>query len=169
MGIKRLKISLLKTGILALFTLIISSCNLGIIHTEFRSLNNAVWDKDNVVEFQIIPKDSTLAYNWFIHIRNTQDYPYSNLFLITELSSENKIIETDTIEYTMANPDGSWKGISSGSLVEHKIPYLSQKSFSSTASYSLRIKQAMRALGSIEPLKELKGVSDIGYSIEMIE
>jgi len=164
MGILRRYRSLLNLGLVLLF----SSCNLGIAHMEFKSLNNARWDKDDVIDFTIIPKDTTLAYNWFIQLRTTQDYPYSNLYVITELSSANQQIQIDTIAYTTANPDGSWRGISAGSLVEHKIPYRSNFPFSSTATYSLKIRQAMRALEAVAPLNILNGVSDVGYSIETI-
>lgn len=162
---KRLQISLLSTGFIGLFFMM-SSCNLGVSHMEFVSLDDAVWDSGHKVVFEIQPKDNETSYDWFIHLRSTQDYPYSNLYLITELSSENKVLRTDTIAYTMANPDGSWRGTPSGSLVEHKILYQSQMPFSGTQTHTLSIRQAMRALGSIEPLQHLEGVSDIGYSIE---
>jgi gliding motility-associated lipoprotein GldH len=91
------------------------------------------------------------------------------LYLITELSTDEGFLKKDTISYTMANPDGTWVGNASGSLVEHKIPLHLQKTFRSTKPHKLTIRQAMRALGSVQPLQKLNGISDIGYSIETSE
>lgn len=168
MGIKRRQTILLKSFLIGLFFLV-ESCNLGVAHMEFVSLDNGVWDKDQEVVFEFTPKDSTEVYDWYIHLRNTQDYPYSNLYLITELSTDEGFLKKDTISYTMANPDGTWVGNASGSLVEHKIPLNLQKTFSSTKPHKLTIRQAMRALGSVQPLQKLNGISDIGYSIETSE
>lgn len=168
MEIKRRQTILLNSLFIGLFFLV-ESCNLGVAHMEFVSFDNGVWDKDQEVVFEFTPRDSTEVYDWYIHLRNTQDYPYSNLYLITELSTTAGVLKKDTISYTMANPDGSWVGKASGSLVEHKISLQIRQSFSSLKTHKLSIRQAMRALGSVEPLQKLNGISDIGYSIETSE
>ena len=43
------------------------------------------WHKDDVVEFQVPVLDSLKKYNVFFHIRNTNDYPFNNLFLIASM------------------------------------------------------------------------------------
>ena len=44
------------------------------------------------------------------------DYKYSNLFLITEMQFPHGRTISDTLEYNMARPDGSWLGTGFGDV-----------------------------------------------------
>jgi hypothetical protein len=52
--------------------------------------------------------DSTKRY-FFINIRDNNNYPYNNLFLIVSLELPNGYTKVDTLEYQMI-PDGALLG-----------------------------------------------------------
>ena len=65
----------------------------------------------------------------------------------------------DTIECTLATPEGRWSGKSSGSMRDRIVPLNDNLFFPMNGTYHFELEQAMR-----EPV--LKGISDIGLYIE---
>lgn len=149
------------------FLWLISSCNLGIDRMEYTSLPSEGWDRDHSMIYSINAPDTTQTYQWYLVLRNNQDYSFSNLHLISTLEEPNGTIMVDTLSYQMAFPDGNWMGKSSGSLVENKLWYREDFTFPQSGTYTLTLRQAMRQVGEIQPIKLLKGISDLGYSIEI--
>jgi len=73
---------------------------------------------------------------------------------------------TDTLEYRMANPDGSWLGNGIGSVKESKLWYKQNFTFTEQGSYRIRISHALRNNGEVDGVTNLEGITDVGYSIE---
>ena len=114
----------------------------------------------------IILKIRFRLYNLFLNIRNTEDYPFNNLFIITELTYPQGKTLSDTLEYAMAYPDGKLIGTGFTSLKENKLIYKEGFRFDETGEYTFQISQAMRKYDQINGVKELKGISDVGLPIE---
>lgn len=74
-------------------------------------------------------------------------------------------VVTDTLEYQMALPDGTWLG-TGGTIKENKFWYKEEISFFEEGNYSLSIRHAMRNNASVEGVTELEGITDVGISIE---
>jgi gliding motility-associated lipoprotein GldH len=72
----------------------------------------------------------------------------------------------DTLEYRMANPDGSWMGQGIGNVKENKLWYKEQVQFFEEGNYTVTIGQAMRNNGDVEGVTKLEGITDVGFSIE---
>lgn len=124
------------------------------------------WDKNETLEFQIPKLDSLEKYDIFLHLRNTNDYPYNNVFLIASIEFPHGKIITDTLEYRMANPDGTWMGTGIGSVKENKLYYKEKVSFFEEGVYRLTVSQAVRNNGSVHGVTQLDGITEVGYSIE---
>jgi len=75
---------------------------------------------------------------------------------------------TDTLEYRMANPDGSWLGTGIGSIKENKLWYKENFSFTEDSTYRVAITHAMRNNGDVEGVSILEGITDVGFSIEEV-
>lgn len=129
---------------------------------------NGFWHKDSIAKFEFKAPDTTKHYNFFIHIKNTTDYPYSNLFLITTMQFPHGKIIVDTLEYKMAFKDGRLMGEGIGSLKHNKLWYKENLKFTEAGRYNLQIKQAMRKSDKTNTLTKLKGVEDIGFSYELV-
>ena len=71
------------------------SCDGTGVFDEYKTVSNT-WEIDEEINFSIPDLDSLKAYNLFINIRNTNDYQYSNLFIISEMKFPNgKIVKDD--------------------------------------------------------------------------
>lgn len=154
---------------LACFVLLITgalaSCNSGNQFSENRSLPG-YWDRDNAIEFTIPQLDSLKKYNIYINVRNTNDYRFNNIFLIVSMQFPHGRVNTDTLEYRMANPDGSWMGKGIGSIKENKLWYKEGVSFFEKGNYTISISHAIRNNGEVEGVTKLDGITDIGILVE---
>lgn len=145
------------------------SCDDSIEFIHFEPVENASWETTKKVTFNFSFQDTISPKNLFIHLRNTSDYPYSNIYVITTLifPDETKII--DTLQYEMADNSGKFLGKGIADAKESKLFYKEQKIFPKAGNYKLQIRQAMRKNGEVDPLKKLIGIQDIGFSIEKID
>jgi gliding motility-associated lipoprotein GldH len=145
--------------------LFIVSCNTDTVVSETRALSE-VWNKNSEVTFEIPKLDSLKKYNVFLNIRNSNEYKYSNLFLIVSMNFPHGKTITDTLEYKMANPDGSWLGEGIGSIKENKLWYKERVSFVEEGTYTITVAQAVRNNGDVDGVTNLEGITDVGFSIE---
>ena len=120
---------------------------------------DAEWAQENRVAFDVPIEDTLNGYVFGIGLRHLENYRYSNLFVFLHTRLPNGNITHDTIECTLATPEGRWIGKSSGSMRDLVVPLNENLRFPLTGTYHFEIEQAMR-----EPV--LKGISDIGLYIE---
>ena len=151
------------SSLVAFFVLI--SCDTNVVKSEYRSLNGGVWNKDDVLQFSFTEMDTVQEHDIFINVRNENTFPYSNLFLIASLiSPEGKVIK-DTLEYSMAKPDGTWMGKGSGSIKENKLWYKENIVFPSSGVYKIEVSHAMRKNGNVSGIMSLEGITDVGIEV----
>ena len=144
--------------ILTFMVMLFASCGNG-SYNERTIIPNAEWNQENKVTFDIAVSDSTCGYVFGLDLRHLENYRYSNLFVFLHTTFPNGNITHDTIECTLATPDGRWIGKSSGSMRDLHIPLNENLRFPLCGNYHFEIEQAMR-----EPV--LKGITDIGIFIE---
>lgn len=159
---------ILNNSILFIVILAFISCDEKRVFDEYKSVGNA-WNKDSIVSFKIPKLESNKKYNLFVNIRDNNDFPYSNLFLIVLLEQPNKKVKVDTLEYQMANPDGTLLGDGFTDIKENKLVYKQNESFTQKGDYKIKIQQAVRQTGKIGGDKELKGITEVGFRIESID
>lgn len=144
------------------------SCDSNRVYDAYQSVPKQ-WNKDSVIEFSVEAPDTTNNYNLFINLRNNNDYKFSNIFLIAELSYPNGKVKTDTLEYVMANPDGTFLGTGFSDVKESKLWYKGHEEpfmFTETGDYSVKLQHAMRENGKEKGIVNLQGILDIGFRIE---
>ncbi len=150
--------------LLTLILGILISCSKDEVYSDYKSLPGH-WPMDDTLEFSLPEMDSITAYDVFLNVRNTNDFKYSNLFLIVSMNFPHGKVVTDTLEYQMALPDGTWLG-SGGTIKENKLWYKEGIRFFEEGNYSLKIRHAMRNNASVEGVTELEGITDVGISVE---
>nr|WP_299343414.1 gliding motility lipoprotein GldH [Allomuricauda sp.] len=150
--------------LLALFLCL--SCNERLAYSDYKAINNGEWSSVDSIGFEFSEVDSIQPYNVFIHIRNDNNYQFSNLFLIAELESPEGTTQKDTLEYRMAEPNGKWLGKGLGSIKENKLWYKENIVFKDSGVYKITVTHAMRKNGDVEGLNLLRGVTDVGLQIE---
>lgn len=119
----------------------------------------AEWAQENRVAFDVDIKDTISGYVFGLEFRHLENYRYSNLFVFLHARMPNGNLTHDTIECTLATPEGRWIGKGSGSMRDLRVPLNENLRFPLKGMYHFEIEQAMR-----EPV--LKGISDIGLFIE---
>ncbi len=155
--------------VLVFLILLFAGCNSNLIFSEFKANSRGIWSREDVKEYIFTQEDTISGYNLFINIRNDNEYPFSNLFLITDLNFPDGTVVRDTLEYEMALPDGSWLGKGYGSLKENKLWYKENIVFPLPGVYTLKVAHAMRQNGTVEGISELEGITDVGFQIETID
>ncbi|WP_430467064.1 gliding motility lipoprotein GldH [Winogradskyella ouciana] len=155
--------------LLALVSLfMVTSCDSKAVYDEYQSVPNK-WHKDSVASFNFKAPDTIKNYNLYVNLRNTNDYKFSNLFLIVELNYPNGKAVKDTLEYKMAAPNGELLGTGFSDIKENKLWYRGYKSpfkFSETGDYNVNIQHAMRKNGDVNGVVNLEGITDVGFRVE---
>ncbi len=124
---------------------------------------NGVWNKKNAQKFTLNIEDAQHPKNIIFVVRNNNEYPYSNLRLIVDFEDvKNRKKITDTLNYTMAKPNGEWIGNGFGDTKEILFQYRNKYTFPHNGQYTLKATQAMRK-------DSLLGIEDFGIKIESVK
>ena len=160
------------SGILLFFSLLLlASCDSKSVYDSYTSLPNE-WHKDSVAHFYFRAPDTLNNYNLYVNLRNTNDYKFSNLFLIVQLNYPNGKAIIDTLEYKMAAPNGKLLGAGFTDIKENRLWYRGYNlpfRFKENGSYSIDIQHAMRYNGDVNGVENLEGITDIGFSVEQVQ
>ena len=155
----------MKTSSAIILILLLCGCQSEAVQSEMQATPDG-WSRLKPMTFKLQAPDSTQQYDLFLHVRNDENYAFSNLFLITTLAFPNGKQITDTLEYEMAWPDGKLMGHGMGSVKENKLWYKEGVRFRESGNYTLTVAHAMRAQGQVKGIVNLDGVREVGYSIE---
>ena len=146
--------------ILSLFVaIVLTSCCNDMLYDQSVVIPDAEWNNKNLTYFDIAVDDTLSVYSFALNIRHFENYRYSNLYVFLHTTFPNGNQTHDTIECTLAYPDGRWVGKSSGNMRSDKIILNPNLRFPLRGDYHFEIEQAMRD-------EVLKGIADIGVSFE---
>lgn len=148
-------------------TILFYSCDKKRVFDEYKSVGKG-WNKDSIVSFDLPKMDISKSYNLFLNVRCNNDYPFNNLFLIVSLEQPNKITKVDTLEYQMADVDGTLLGNGFTDIKESKLYYKEKMKFVN-GNYKVHIKQAVRQTGKISGVEKLSGITEVGFRIEKLD
>lgn len=154
--------------LLGFFTLLIS-CDKNGIYDQYHAQPNLGWHMDSIQYFNLEIMDSIVPHNLYINIRNSNSYPFSNLFMIANIEYPDGIKKVDTLEYEMALPSGEWLGEGGSSIKENKLWFKENFQFTQKGMYKIGVTQVMRNNGSAEGITYLKGITDVGLRVETVE
>tara|TARA_X000001036_G_scaffold178149_1_gene168694 strand:+ start:3335 stop:3856 length:522 start_codon:yes stop_codon:yes gene_type:complete len=148
-----------------IFTCLVS-CESDSGYINYKSLTNDGFSSSPIV-FNI-PENviDSGRKNLFIRLRNDNSYLYSNIFLIATIKAGKEVIFKDTLEYAMANPDGSWIGNGFTEIKDSKLWWKEGVVFPKERPISISITQAVREFGKEKGVSKLKGIESVGISIE---
>jgi gliding motility-associated lipoprotein GldH len=147
--------------IFLIFTLFIGTiaCDQKKVFEAYHKIDEKGWNKDSIIVFTVHLTDTIKNNNLFVNIRNKGTYAYSNIYLFLTIGSPDGTLRTDTVEFTLADPSGKWRGSGIGGLHDNQIPYKSSVYFPHKGDYKFMIKQGMRD-------NVLQGIRDVGFRVE---
>lgn len=116
------------------------------------------WDKDAALSFDFKVSDTLGKYDFYLLSRNNNEYPYSNLYLFTQLTTPKGETYKDTLQYYLAFQDGEWVG-TGNSLKELYLLYRENVSLKDTGMYKLSVWHGMRE-------DKLTGIEDLSLIVD---
>ena len=144
-------------------SLLLSSCgDADIVYQNSKVMENNTWNKNEGVSFDFEITDTTEFYKFYLNMRTTNLYEWSNLYMFVEIESPEDRSNIDTVEFVLANSVGEWTGVSSGSIINNNMLFIPKLRFQSLGTYKLTFNQAMRQ-------DNLTEVMDVGIIIKKAE
>ena len=110
--------------ILGLSTL---SCSEKPFYENVYSFDGNEWTQRVKPSFAVDIKDIEKEYNFIITLRTTTDYKYSNLWIYMNTITPDGTKAREPFQIQITNPDGSWAGIKTGTIVEHPLQFNKRK------------------------------------------
>ncbi len=156
-------LNVLKFGLLVfILFFVFQSCDSRRVFDESITLQNQEWNRAELLKYKVNIDDTLALNNFFVVMRNTSDYPFSNIYFFMNTHFPDGKIARDTLECFLADQDGKWLGKASGSLWTCKVLFRQGFRFPTKGSYTFELEQAMRVVN-------LKGLSEIGIRIEKMK
>lgn len=137
----------------------LSSCNGQVQYEKYFEIPDSKWDHDQVINFELEIEDATQAYDLYINVRHTNDYPYSNLWTMLYYTPANGQGTQQRMEFKLAQPDGKWLGNGFGSTVTHEIKVRSGIKFEQPGKVVFTLQHDMR-------INPVPAVSHMGLRLE---
>jgi gliding motility-associated lipoprotein GldH len=142
----------------ALMCVVLTSCDTNVVFEENTPVAGASWKAKDGVNFEFDVTDTVRLHNFYINLRNGEEYAYSNLYLFVEMEFPNGKKSIDTLNCPLADPTGRWYGSGLGDIFDNRILYRERKQFPLAGRYKVSIFQAMRT-------EELHGIYDVGFRV----
>ncbi len=156
------KVRILTIVAVVLMMLIFISCDQDLVYEKSVRIPGSEWSRYHIPVFEVDITDTLNLHNLLINIRNTGEYPRSNLFLFISATSPVGAFVRDTLELILAEPSGKWKGRGFGSVWQNRFIYRQNVRFPDKGKYKFEFEQAMR-------IDELPGVLDVGLRVEKLQ
>ena len=144
--------------IILMLGLILSSCADQPEFEKVYSFNDMTWDQDVKPEYVVDITDINNSYDFTLSLRTTTDYKYNNLWVFMKTESPDGTSAREPFEIMITNPDGSWIGNKTGTVVETPLYFKSRK-LPQMGTYKFTIEQGITE-------SEISEVLDLGFRVE---
>lgn len=143
-----------------LFGLILTlvGCRDDYFYSESYELENYVWNSKDVKEFSFEIKDTSKVYMWFLDVRHSGDFEFSNFYVFPKRIAPNGKTYTDTLNIPLADPSGKWYGKGLGDILDNRVLWKKDVKFPQEGKYVFQFHQGSRE-------DDLEGIVNIGLSI----
>ena len=147
--------------LLAMLALLFTSCSETPFFEKSYSFPKNEWNEDVKPMFKVEVTDTTQYYDFVITLRTTTDYGFSNAWIYLNTKTPDGQTAREPFEIKNANPDGSWTGNKSGTVVENYLSFR-RKKLPKKGTYYFTLEQAVTQ-------KTLKEVLDVGLLVDRVE
>jgi len=137
----------------------LAACSDNAVIDQNIAIKNNTWLYEQKPLFSAHITNKNIPYHLYLNLRNSIDYPFSNIFVLIHQQNPSKAKITYRVEIKLANKEGLWKGKSAGSIFSHQTRFLKDYHFPDTGKYIFQLEQNMR-------INNLSGINDVGLRIE---
>lgn len=150
---------------LACIIITLVACSNKRVYEKNIAIPDYKWHKDSIAYFRVDIEDTTSLNSFYINIRHSGVYKYSNIYLFVNTSLPSGKYFRDTVECILADDKGRWLGDGSGDVLDNQVLFKKDIRFPEKGQYVFEFEQAMRA-GRDAYMEVLPGVMDVGLKIE---
>lgn len=122
--------------------LLLFGCAEAPFYEKVYSFEGRTWKQDQKMKFEVDIQDTTKVYDFTLAVRTTTDYKYSNLWMFMKTIAPDGSTGREPIQLFLTNPDGSWVGTKSGSVVETPL-YFKKRKLPMKGKYTFIIEQGI--------------------------
>ncbi len=146
--------------ILGLFmVMMLWSCNSRNFFEQNQAIKNEQWLASDIREFTFDVTDTNSYFNFYLNVRNNNEYPFANLYVFLETRFPDSTRARDTLELQLADVSGKWLGKGTSRYKYNSFILRKAMRFVHAGGYKFRLEQGMRR-------DTLPGISDIGLKID---
>ncbi|MGB0915021.1 MAG: gliding motility lipoprotein GldH [Crocinitomicaceae bacterium] len=138
--------------------LILTSCGDQPVYEKVYSFDGMTWEQNVKPEYSVDVKDINQEYDFTLSLRTTTDYKYNNLWVFMKTESPDGTSAREPFEIMITNPDGSWIGNKTGTVVETPLYFKSRK-LPLAGKYTFTLEQGITE-------SEIDEVLDLGFRVE---
>ncbi len=153
---KKVKVNLIIVFAIVL-VLTLNSCSQSSIYDHNFEVDDP-WVAEQKAIFNVEITDTISAFDFYINVRNTTEYNYSNLYLFIKTDFPDGRYAIDTVELFLADVKGNWLGNGFGEIKDNQILFRKRGRFPMSGTYNFTFEQAMRD-------KKLEGIKSVGIRI----
>jgi len=149
-----------KYSILLFFcSILFFSCNNdSVVYNQYQRIDNTQWRKGQEYYFSFFIEDNSVPYDLYIDTRNSNLYPYQNLWIFYKEERPIGAEQTEMMEYTIADNSGKWAG-SGFSIYHNRLPIKINHYFPYKGRYTVSLTHGMQT-------DNLEGIMEIGLYIK---
>lgn len=139
---------------LLLFSLILGSCGEQHFYQQSIKLEDALWNYEDTLTYEVEIKDSTSRYDIGLRIGHSVDYPSENLYIkiLTFFPDGQTLAQTLSLDF--ADHTGKWYGNCRGQICTVHIVLQENAIFNQLGIHRFQLVQYMR----INPVEEIESI-----------
>ena len=141
--------------------LILSACQETPVFEKSYAFEGDYWDQKVKPTFKVDIKDLDKEYDFILTLRTTTDYHYNNLWVFLNTTTPSGQKGREPFEIKITNPDGSWAGKKTGTVVEFPL-YFKRRKMPEKGIYTFILEQGITA-------SKIDEVLDIGLRVEEVK
>ena len=120
----------------------LSACGEPPFYEKSYSFDDREWPVDVKPSYTVEIDDIETPYDFKLSLRTSTDYPYSNLWVFLKTTTPDGTTAREPYEIKITNPDGSWIGQKSGSVVTSELTF-SQRKLPKKGTYTFEVEQGI--------------------------
>lgn len=128
------------------------------MYEKVYAFENEEWTQKVKPLFKVDITDTTKEYDFILTLRTTTDYQFNNLWIFLNTTTPSGQKAREPFEIKITNPDGSWAGKKTGTVVEIPL-YFRRRKMPEKGQYKFLIEQGITE-------SKIDQVLDIGLRVE---
>lgn len=140
-------------------SLLFTACEKIPVYQKSYTFENNEWAQNVKPPFTVEIKDTVKEYDFVLTLRTTTDYKYSNLWVYLNTTTPDGKKSREAFEIMVTNPDGTWAGQKTGTIVENKLIF-KKKKMPMKGKYVFVLEQGITA-------SKIDQVLDVGLTVDV--